>query len=148
MNTRSSGLAMCAFLAIANAGCGQRQAPIDAADSVATRPPSRPWLSPDLTSGLDIPASQRFIFAGGQSKPFTAFVTNRGEVPVQIFAELDGTSMPIGTVEPGGTVSHRFGEKQAAVFENASGQQASLRVEVWGQTQVGMRYLPMMTDAK
>jgi hypothetical protein len=28
--------------------------------------PDRPWGRPDLTSGLRVPAGQRFIFAGGQ----------------------------------------------------------------------------------
>lgn len=128
---------------------GASQAASSPSSQSASAPPSiaRPWGRPDLTSGLNIPPGEQFIFAGGQSKPFTAFVTNRGEVPVRIVADLDGATTPIVMVEPGQKVSHRFDARQAALFENPSEQEARLVVEVWGQTNVGMKYLPMMTDA-
>lgn len=143
------------LLALSLAACTHSPERADASQSAsssssqsASSPPSiaRPSGRPDLTSGLTIPASQRFIFAGGQSRPFTAFVTNRGEVPVRIVADLDGATTPIVTVEPGAQVSHRFEARQAALFENPSEQEARLVVEVWGQTEVGMKYRPMMTD--
>lgn len=147
MNKRSVAGSACLLLSIALAACSQAPASADTSQAASAAPPiSRPSGSPDLTSGLDIPARQRFIFAGGQSKPFTAFVTNRGTVPVQIIADLDGAATPIVTVQPGQKASHRFEARQAALFENPSDQEARLIVEVWGQTEVGMKYRPMMTD--
>ncbi len=149
MNTQLIIVSTGILLTISLAACSQTDSPTDTPTTASSPEPiARPSGRPDLTSGLDIPARQRFIFAGGQSKPFTAYVTNRGAVPVQIVADLDGgVATPIVTVEPGQKVSHRFEARQAAVFENPSDREARLIVEVWGQTQVGMRYLPMMTDA-
>ncbi len=137
----------CICLSIWLSGCSQTSPPNGGPPEAPRRPIARPSGQPDLTSGLDIPPRQRFIFAGGQSEPFTALVTNRGATPVQIVADLDGIATPVVVVEPGGQVGHRFESRQAAIFENPSDQQARLIVEVWGQTQVGMKYRPMLTDA-
>lgn len=135
-------------VSISLAACSPAPAPTDTSASAASpQPIARPMRGPDLTSGLGIPAQERFVFAGGQSKPFTAFVTNRGAVPVQIIAELDGAATPIATVAPGKQVSHRFQAREGVIFENPSDQDARLLVEVWGQTEVGMRYQPMMSGA-
>jgi hypothetical protein len=148
MNTPSLILTTCLPFLACETGCSPKHAPTVAPNSASPASITRPWRSPDLTSNLNIPAQQRFIFAGEQSEPFVAFVTNRGSVPVQIVAELEGVTKPIVTVEPGQKVSHRFDARQSAVFENPSNEQANLLVEVWGQTEVGMRYRPMMTESK
>ena len=105
--------------------------------------PNRPSGSPDLTSGLNVPAGQRFIFAGGQRSGFTAYATNRGAVPVTIVADLDGERREIVTLAPGERASHEFAAREAALFENPSSQDAAVKVEVWGETSVGMRYVPI-----
>lgn len=110
----------------------------------ASSTPPRPRGKPDLTSNLQIPPNECFVFAGGQDDGYTTVVTNRGQVPVRILSELDSVSTPIVTIEPGQQASHRFSSKAAALFENPSTSEARLLVEVWGETDVGMRYRPMM----
>jgi hypothetical protein len=115
----------------------------DARSGESQAAPSRPSGSPDLTSGLNVPGGQRFIFAGGQRSGFTAFATNRGSVPVTIAAELDGERREIVTIAPGEKASYEFAPREAALFENPSSQDAAVKVEVWGETSVGMRYVKL-----
>jgi hypothetical protein len=97
-------------------------------------------LWPDLTSNLSIPAGDNFVFAGGQREAFTAFATNQGDVPVTIVEDVDGARRAVAVVPPGAQASYRFDPRAAALFQNPSDQTASMKVEVWGPTQVGMRY--------
>lgn len=142
MNTRLRllvALSICSTLAC----CTSKTTPSSGSGTASQAQPSRPWGSPDLTSNLSVPAGQRFIFAGGQKSGFTAFATNRGTVPITIIADLDGVRREIGIVAPGERVSHTFAPREAALFENPSAQVGDVKVEVWGQTNVGMRYTPI-----
>jgi hypothetical protein len=137
------GIASVVFL-VAAAGCQSKDdRPAGSAPQAASAEPERPWGGPDLTSNLGVPAGQRFIFAGGQPTGYTAYVTNTGSVPITILAEIDGTSRPIVTLEPGHRASRRFEPREAALFENRSGTDAQAKVEIWGNTNVGMRYIKL-----
>jgi hypothetical protein len=154
MNPRFRPVASCSLLALLFGCAADSSSPTPtsqaasattqaAADTKSTAAPDRPWGSPDLTSGLNVPAGQRFIFAGGQRSGFTAYATNRGAVPVTIVADLDGERREIVTLAPGERASHKFAAREAALFENPSSQDADVKIEVWGETSVGMRYVPM-----
>lgn len=97
---------------------------------------------PDLTSGLGIPARETFYFAGGQPREFIARATNTGQVAVTLLVELDEVVTEVGTLEPGSSGSWRFGPREAALFRNATDREASLKVEVRGDTGVAMYYEP------
>lgn len=146
MNSRALILAGLSLI-IGLRGCGSvtdSPSPRDETRSGPTQAGAlRPSGSPDLTSGLNVPAGQQFIFAGGQRSGFTAFATNRGSVPVTIAAELDGERRELLTIAPGEKASYEFASREAAFFENPSDQDASVKVEVWGETSVGMRYVQL-----
>lgn len=131
---------VCGLLLATLAGCHTKNDP-PATVQEATPAPARPWGSPDLTSNLGVPAGQRFIFAGGQTSGYTAYVTNTGQVPLVILAELDGSARPIVTLAPGERASRRFEPREAALFENSASSDAQAKVEIWGNTNVGMRYI-------
>lgn len=105
---------------------------------------SMPWGSPDLTSQLQIPAAQQFLYAGEKdTDAYTAVAYNRGDQAVVISEELDGKSVEVVTLAPGQTATHRFAPGQTAIFRNTSStQEAQLTVRIWGPTNVGMRYTP------
>ena len=79
---------------------------------------------PDLTSNLGVPARQQFRLGGGQPNEFFAEVQNQG------------------TAMPGEKLRHRFAPGEGAIIVNRSDADASLKVRVWGDTQIAMRYTP------
>ncbi|MDX2018233.1 MAG: hypothetical protein SFY95_11440 [Planctomycetota bacterium] len=123
-----------------NDSAGPAPSPTAEAPTPAAEP-DRPWGGPDLTSNLTVPAGKRFIFAGGQPKGYTAYVTNTGTVPVALLAELDGVARPIVVLEPGQRASHVFAPREAALFDNPAATDAQSKVEIWGSASVGMRYI-------
>lgn len=113
------------------------------ASPAASTPKVRSWGSPDLTSGLQIPARQRFIFAGGQDRGFEARAFNRGTVPVTIRGDLEGVLRDVATIAPGETAVATFAPREAALFDNPSEVEAAAKVEIWGEASVGMRYIDL-----
>ena len=106
----------------------------------------QPFGPPSLRSGLRIPPGERFVFAGGQPSGFVVCATNEGPVPVAIAAELGGERFDVATLGPGEKATVAFVAQQAAIFENPSNREARVRAEVWGPTEVGMRYVPMTNE--
>jgi hypothetical protein len=118
-------------LALVVAGCG---APRGAAVG-------SPQRTPDLTSNLQVDAGQRFVYAGEVgSGSYTASIENRGSVPVTLARRVGEAREPIGGLAPGEVTLAKFARGEAALFENDAADQATLRVCVWGDTKVGMRY--------
>lgn len=115
-----------------------------ASNPANSKGPPPPLSGPDLTSGLTIPAREVFLLGGGQPDPFFAEIYNRGAVPVSVASEVNGRETPIGVVQPGETVSHRFAAQEGAWLRNSAQQDAALRVRVWGNPNaLGMRYQPV-----
>ena len=134
-------------------GCAERAptastpASTSASTAVPTSTTAAPrvssWGSPDLTSGLGIPARKRFIFAGGQDRGFEARAFNRGTVPVTIRGDLDGVIREVAVIAPGETAVAKFAAREAALFENPSDIEAAAKVEILGEANVGMRYIDL-----
>lgn len=131
-------LATCGVVLVA--GCASTATRSDSAAGSGSLAVPRPLFGPDLTSNLKIPAGQQFIYAGGQRESFTAIATNEGPVPVTLVEDLDGNLKIVATVAPGSQASYRFDARAAARFENPASSPALVKVEIWGPTQVGMRY--------
>ncbi len=97
----------------------------------------------DLVSGLAIPGAQRFYLGGGQPSSFYCDVENQGDTEVLISATRGSGATVIARLYPGDSASHRFQPTEAAVLANLSPlEPAKLRVRVWGDTNLQMRYEP------
>lgn len=97
----------------------------------------------DLVSGLAIPGAQRFYLGGGQPSSFYCDVENQGDTEVLISATRGSGATVIARLHPGDSASHRFQPTEAAVLANLSPlEPAKLRVRVWGDTNLQMRYEP------
>lgn len=105
-------------------------------------PPDEPMMAPDLTSGLTIPPSETFLLGGDRGGPYKAFIRNRGNVPVEIYLERLGSTYLLGTLQPGERTAAAFDTREGANLKNLSAsQEAFLKVEVFGDTNIGMRYI-------
>ncbi len=97
----------------------------------------------DLVSGLAIPGAQRFYLGGGQPSSFYCDVENQGDTEVLISATRGSGATVIARLHPGDSASHRFQPTEAAVLANLSPlEPAKLRVRIWGDTNLQMRYEP------
>ncbi len=130
-------------------GCAERSPASSASESASASSPSTTtpkvssWVSPDLTSGLGIPARQRFIFAGGQDRGFEARAFNRGSVPVTICCDLDSVIREVAVIAPGEAAVAGFAAREAALFESPSDIEAAAKVEIWGEANVATRYIDL-----
>jgi hypothetical protein len=94
-----------------------------------------------IRSELTIDPGEEFVLGGNQSGTYFVESSNIGSVPVSAARRTRfGTQTEIDRVRPGETVRARFGRGEAAVFSNAAGGAARLRVVVRGDTALGMRY--------
>ncbi|MEM1422870.1 MAG: hypothetical protein AAGH64_02595 [Planctomycetota bacterium] len=107
--------------------------------------------TPDLTSGLNIPAGETFNLGGEQRGNYNAEVTNRGSVAVEILSTTPGdsfnddpispTPVLITAVEPGASQRFSAGAGVPLLLRNTSDtRNATLKVEVWGDTNLAMFY--------
>ena len=99
-------------------------------------------MFPDLTSNLGVPPRQQFRLGGGQPGKFFVDILNTGTVAATIRVDRAGTIEDLGIAEPGATVRHQFAAGEGAIIVNRSEQEASLRVKVWGNINIAMRYTP------
>lgn len=107
--------------------------------------------TPDLTSGLTIPAGETFNLGGEQRGDYNAEITNKGSVAVELYStnsgqnfgedRLSDTPVLIGTVEPGAWERFSAGAGTPLLLKNTSDTvDAKLKVEVWGDTNLSMFY--------
>lgn len=101
-----------------------------------------PDRRPDLTSNLQIEAGQTFVYAGEGAGAFRISVLNVGTVGVSAASRVNDTETPVQDVPPGASAFLEFAPGQAALFRNAGRSQARLKLQVWGDTNVEMRYQP------
>lgn len=104
--------------------------------------------SPDLTSGLGIPAGETFNLGGGQDRAYRARILNRGETSVTVFApESSGSGMPATEIRPGETRELTVASLTPLRLRNDSASRdAALKVEVYGDTNLSMYYLDTKAD--
>lgn len=123
------------------------------AEPAATEAPKRkgtrvvgglpPIRRADLVSGLTIPGAQRFFLGGGQPSSFFCDVENQGQTEVLLSSTRGSGATVIIRLHPGDSASHRFQPTEAAIIANLSPlEPAKLRVRVWGDTNLDMRYEP------
>jgi hypothetical protein len=107
--------------------------------------------TPDLTSGLTIPAGETFNLGGEQRGDYNAEITNKGPVPVELYSTTTGqnfgddrisdTPVLVGTVEPGEWERFSAGANTPLLLRNTSDtRNAKLKVEIWGDTNLSMSY--------
>lgn len=97
----------------------------------------------DLISGLTVPGAQRFFLGGGQPSSFYCDVENQGDTEVLISSTRGLGATVIARLYPGDSASHRFQPTEAAIIANLSPlEPAKLRVRIWGDTNLEMRYEP------
>jgi D-aminopeptidase len=88
-----------------------------------------------------IEAGRTFILGGEQTGDFLVEARNTGPVPVTVLAGEDGAERVIVTVAPGQGVEHVFEGGEAALFRNASGRRAELRIVLTREVSgLSMRY--------
>ncbi|MCX5690205.1 MAG: hypothetical protein NTV94_10565 [Planctomycetota bacterium] len=101
-----------------------------------------PTMLADLTSNLKVPAHQQFRLGGGQPGEFFAEIVNEGSVPALVRVDSSGELRDLGVAQPGEKLRHRFAAGEGAIVVNRADTDASLKVRVWGDTQIAMRYTP------
>ncbi len=106
----------------------------------------RPFLPPNLTSGLRVPAGETFHLGERQTGDFTVSARNDGQVAVTILATREKRREVVGEVKPGETVVRRFKSSDGVLVQNKSDKKASLYVEVWGSRDLAMYYKPNSED--
>ncbi len=131
---------------------GQTQsddAPTETASEVPKRKGTRvtgglpPIRRADLISGITVPGGERFILGGGQPSSFYCDVENQGETEVMVTSTRGSGASVVARLKPGDSASHRFQPTEAAVIANLDSlEPAILRLRVWGDTNLGMRYEP------
>ena len=99
-------------------------------------------MFPDLTSTLGVPPRQQFRLGGGQPGKFFVDILNNGPAATTIRVDRAGTIEDLGVAEPGATIRHQFAAGEGAIIVNRTDQEASLRVKVWGNIDIAMRYTP------
>jgi hypothetical protein len=62
---------------------------------------------------------------------------------VIIRGDLDGVLRDVAVIAPGETAVAKFAAREAAFFENPSDIEAAAKVEIWGEANVGMRYIDL-----
>lgn len=60
-----------------------------------------------------------------------------------IRGDLDGVIREVAVIAPGKTAVAKFAAREAALFENPSDIEAAAKVEIWGEANVGMRYIDL-----
>ena len=122
---------------------------VDAAGQPSAQPSDPSGLSsvfrgmPALTSGLSIPAQERFHLGERPTDDFIASVENVGSVPVDILLSRNGGESFVARLEPGDKTEKGFLSGDGVLFENPSGVTANLRVRVWGERNLAMYYTPL-----
>ncbi|MEM7622140.1 MAG: hypothetical protein AAF235_02940 [Planctomycetota bacterium] len=98
---------------------------------------------PDITSGLGIPAGETFLLGGQQEGSYRARVKNHGETSVTLLTSTDGGPLfPVAELAPGEADELRMGPGSPLYLRNESDDQdASLKVEVFGESNLGMSYI-------
>lgn len=97
----------------------------------------------DLISGITVPGGQRFHLGGDQPSSFYCDVENQGETEVMVTSTRGLGATVVARLRPGDSASHRFQPTEAAVIANLdSTEPAKVRIRVWGDTNLGMRYEP------
>lgn len=97
----------------------------------------------DLISTLTVPGAQRFLLGGGQPSSFFCDVENTGDTEVLISASRGPGTTVVARLSPGDSASHRFQPTETAIVANLSPvEPAKVRLRVWGDTNLQMRYEP------
>lgn len=97
----------------------------------------------DLISGITVPGGQRFHLGGDQPSSFYCDVENQGETEVMVTSTRGLGATVVARLRPGDSASHRFQPTEAAVIANLdSTEPAKVRIRVWGDTNLAMRYEP------
>lgn len=97
----------------------------------------------DLISALTVPGAQRFLLGGGQPSSFFSDIENTGDTEVLISASRGPGTIVVARLSPGDSASHRFQPTETAVIANLDPTEpAKVRLRVWGDTNLQMRYEP------
>ncbi|GAB5537234.1 MAG: hypothetical protein Rubg2KO_34830 [Rubricoccaceae bacterium] len=97
-----------------------------------------------IRSTIGIDPGEQFVLGGEQEGAFTAELLNVGPESVDIYeATADGDTLLITTLSPGRAARASFASGSAALLANPSRQEASIQAVVRGDTNLGMRYVPV-----
>lgn len=106
--------------------------------------PGSPARRPDLTSNLQIEGGSTFVYAGEpDAGAYTISARNVGPVPVTLLRRDGEADVELTTLAPGEAALQAFNPGEAALLANPADRLARLKVLVWGDTNVGMRYEPV-----
>lgn len=102
------------------------------------------FISPQFKSRLTIKPHEQFFLGGGQTKSFSAYAKNVGNVPVIIsLRNADGTEKELIQLQPGKDIKAKAPSQAAMLFLNASDQEAKLDVKADGKPEsLNMYYKP------
>jgi hypothetical protein len=111
--------------------------------------PGSPSGRPSLTSNLQIEAGQTFVYAGeAGAGGYSASVRNVGPVAVTLGRRIGKTDTALRVLNPGEVTLAEFARGQGTLFQNLTKDQAKLLVQIWGDTNVEMKYQTIKGLAK
>lgn len=97
-----------------------------------------------IQSTIGIDPGEQFVLGGSQEGAFTAELLNVGPESVRVSeATAAGDTLLITTLAPGRAARASFPAGSAALLANPSRQEASVRAVIRGDTNLGMRYVPV-----
>jgi len=97
-----------------------------------------------IRSTIGIDPGEQFVLGGSQKGAFTAELLNVGPESVRIYeATAEGDTFLVTTLAPGRAARALFAAGSAALLANPSSQEASIKAVVRGDTNLGMRYVPV-----
>lgn len=84
------------------------------------------------------------MLGGGQGGAFSVELLNVGAAPVDVVeVTRSGDTTVVSRLGPDASTQARFAAGSAALLRNHSGRDATVRAVVRGDTDLGMRYVPV-----
>lgn len=102
-----------------------------------------------IHSTVKIESGDQFILGGEQLGPFTAELLNEGPATVTVLEVTSrGDTLLVASLDAEQSARASFSTGSAAVLANRSREDASVRAVVRGDTNLGMRYVPIGETAR
>jgi hypothetical protein len=98
-------------------------------------------ILPSLTSTTLIQPQKSFMLGQGNHGPYKAYVQNGKKDTITIYQRLiNGDTIGVVKLQPNGNIVLKVARDTQAIFENASSKTISIKIKLYGDTNLSMNY--------